>query len=282
MLTRIFSADADGTLTRCELIVAAFIGSKSHGTYVPPEDDNAIDDIDIMGVFMPPLDSLIGLNKIEHWHKMDGELDLVFNSASKFVHMCIKGSPNVMPLLYLEKEQFLMATEFFGDLYHNRALFMSMHVGNRFMGYADSQLQDMRVHETNRKMGDKRKKLVEKYGYDVKAAAHALRLLTMAAEIYSTGLIISNRATAGDAGDYIAIKKGEWSFDRVKEEAAGRYHAAQLARKTSPLPPEPDTVAINEILMLGNADYILRRMQQNYEKAEAAKPKSRLLLPGQY
>lgn len=281
-LRRVLSQEQTGLFSRGEMIVAAYIGSKSHGTYVPPEDENAIDDVDIMGVFFSPLECLIGMERQDHWHCMYEELDVVFNSVNKFMSMCAKGSPNVLPLLYLKQSDYLMATEFFLDVYQNRSIFMSKRVGDRFFGYADSQLQDMRIHETNRRMGDKRKKLVEKYGYDVKAAAHAMRLLTMSYEIYSEGIILPDREAAGDANIYIAIKKGEWPFKEVKEEAGRLYAKVQNVRPSCKLPKEPDHKAINDLLMLGNADWILRRLAENASAYEAAQPKSRLILPGQF
>ncbi len=48
-------------------IAMGFVGSHSHGTYVPPSDPDAIDDVDLMGIVLPPASHLIGLSSFEHW-----------------------------------------------------------------------------------------------------------------------------------------------------------------------------------------------------------------------
>ena len=48
-------------------VFAGLMGSISHGTYVPREDPDSIDDVDIMAIVVPSPKWLLGLNQWEHW-----------------------------------------------------------------------------------------------------------------------------------------------------------------------------------------------------------------------
>jgi len=48
-ISQAFAAE-NGFPLEPHLIVLALMGSHSHGTYIPPEEPNAIDDIDLMGL----------------------------------------------------------------------------------------------------------------------------------------------------------------------------------------------------------------------------------------
>ena len=61
-----------------------------------------------------------------------------------------------------------------------------------------------------------RRALEEKSGYDTKHASHLVRLMRMGYEILSEGKVLVNREGV-DADELLAIKNGEWSFDKVME-----------------------------------------------------------------
>ena len=48
------------------LIDLALMGSHSHDTYLPPEEPDAVDDVDLMGFVDPPLPFHIALPRWEH------------------------------------------------------------------------------------------------------------------------------------------------------------------------------------------------------------------------
>lgn len=96
-------------------------------------------------------------------------------------------------------------------------------------------------------MGEKRKAMVRKYQYDVKSAAHLIRLLRMGAEFLRTGTLQVYRTE--DADELRAIKRGEWTLEEVKDEAERLFHGIEEARVASSLPPEPDAGAANALLM---------------------------------
>ncbi|MEP6475504.1 MAG: nucleotidyltransferase domain-containing protein, partial [Gemmatimonadota bacterium] len=96
-------------------------------------------------------------------------------------------------------------------------------------------------------MGEKRKKMVRKYQYDVKNAAHLIRLLRMGSEFLSTGHLQVYRTA--DAQELMQIKQGGWTLDQVKVEAEQLFHGIEAARAASPLPGRPDEAAANAMLI---------------------------------
>src|SRR5690349_9384768 len=89
--------------------------------------------------------------------------------------------------------------------------------------------------------------MVRKYQYDVKNAAHLIRLLRMGSEFITTGMLQVYRTT--DADELKVIKRGGWTLDQVKAEAERLFDGVEAARAQSPLPPEPDEHAANALLI---------------------------------
>src|SRR5207247_6082058 len=52
---------------RTHTLCAAHMGSMSHNTYVPSDDPESIDDVDIMGALVPPPEFVLGLRNWDHW-----------------------------------------------------------------------------------------------------------------------------------------------------------------------------------------------------------------------
>lgn len=95
-------------------------------------------------------------------------------------------------------------------------------------------------------MGAKRRELVRRTGYDAKNAAHLIRLLRMGIEFLVEGELHVARA---DAENLLEIKRGEWSIERVKEEAERLFKLAEEAYVRSPLPAKPDTLKAEKLCM---------------------------------
>ena len=85
-------------------------------------------------------------------------------------------------------------------------------------------------------MGQKRRELVRRVGYDAKNAAHLIRLLRMGIEFLTEGTLHVERA---DAPELLAIKRGEWPLEKVKTEAERLFALSQEAYVRSALPAEP-------------------------------------------
>lgn len=316
-----FACD-NGFSLREHLIVLGMVGSHSHGTYFPPEDPGAIDDVDMMGFVVPPLAHHLGLPRWEHWTYKEDELDVVIYSIDKAVRLLLKSNPNIVGMLWLRDEDYIHRHPSFADLLANRGLFASQAAGRAFAGYAYDQLKRMEAFDLDRMaryeeltaaiaavgstsevlsadkngtirlardwklsiedlhefqtlhwahfsgyMGAKRKAMVRKYQYDVKNAAHLIRLLRMGVEFLRSGHLQVYRTT--DAEELKSIKRGEWTLDRVKAEAQMLFDGLEEARAVSPLPVDPDRDAAGDLLLALHMQVLgLQRIHPPREKWE--------------
>jgi hypothetical protein len=300
-IARAFEAQ-NGFPLEPHLIVLALMGSHSHGTYLPPEEPDAVDDVDLMGFVVPPLAYHIGLPRWEHWRLQADELDVVTYSLDKAVRLLLKSNPNIVGLLWLRENEYVHRHDTFEMLRSRRAVFSSQVAADAFAGYAYDQLKRMEAFDLERMteyealtreirargpltevleadkaklehiarnwglsldslgrfrklhhehfsgyMGEKRKAMVRKYQYDVKNAAHLIRLLRMGIEFLETGQLQVFRTS--DAEELKRIKRGGWTLDQVKAQAEALFGRIDEARARSPLPPRPDEAAANELLM---------------------------------
>ena len=236
------------------LILLGYRGSVAHNMYVPNTDPNSIDDIDLMGVYMAPVDHYIGTIKTkETYERFIDEWDVVSYEFLKFVHLLIKSNPNVLSLLWIRENYYIERHAYGQALIDNRDLFVSKKAYHSFTGYAYSQLKRMTHMSKEGYMGKKRKALVDKYGYDCKNAAHCIRLLKMGMEFLTEGSLNVFRE---DAPWLLEIKRGEWKLSEVKSVAKRLFELADEAYIKSTLPAEPDYDKINELVKKILLNYI--------------------------
>lgn len=230
-------------------ILHAWRGSIAHGMYEPSTEPNSIDDKDTMSVCVPSLDYYFGLSEYGSRDTREikqGEWDIVCYEVRKVVWMLAKGNPNVLSLLWLEPNMYIKTTDAGRILLDGRDLFVGRHVYKPFVGYAKAQLHKMEHGAHKGYMGDKRKTLVEKYGYDTKNASHLIRLLRMGIEFLRDGVLNVDRG-GYDATELLAIKHGEWPLERVKSEAELLFRRAEDVYDRSTLDAGPDLDAIRRL-----------------------------------
>lgn len=235
-------------------VLLGYRGSIAHNMYVPNTDPNSIDDIDLMGVYMAPPDYYIGIKKVKDvLEKFEGQWGIVNYEFKKFIHLLLKSNPNVLSLLWVRENHYIKRHKYGQMLVYNRDLFVSKKIYNSFTGYAYSQLKKMTHFTHEGYMGEKRKALVNKYGYDCKNAAHCIRLLKMGVEFLVEGRLNVFRE---DAPMLLEIKKGGRSLEDVKAEAKKLFALADEAYVRSTLPNEPDYEAVNKLVMDILRDYL--------------------------
>ena len=237
-----------------QTILAGYIGSHSHGTYIPPKK-GGIDDKDVMGICIPPKQFYLGLEKFEQIDTWVEEYDIVIYEFRKFVTLLLKCNPNVLGLLWLPETCYIKRTDLGNLLIQNRDIFSSKLAYKSFTGYAYSQLSKMEKYQTNGFLGAKRKELIDKFGYDTKNASHLIRLLRTGIEFLASGQLNVFRE---DAQQLIAIKKGEYSLERVQAMAEDLFKVAQDAFIHSKLPEQPNRKKAQEILVKGIEEYIFK------------------------
>lgn len=238
-------------------ILLGYRGSISHGMYIPNKDPNSIDDKDVIGICIPPMDYYYGLKQFGSRGTKEikkGEWDIVLFEMTKAIRLLEKGNPNVLAILWLHKTHYIKITETGQILLDKKSLFVGKHAYHNFVGYAHGQLHRMTHLACEGYMGKKRKELVNKYGYDTKNASHLIRLLRMGIEFLNDGELQVIRT---DAQQLLEIKRGEWTLEQVKAEANRLFVSAETAFTLSQLPPKPDHEKINK-LCLELAHYWLR------------------------
>jgi hypothetical protein len=236
------------------LISLCWRGSVAHGMYVPKSDPNSIDDKDLMGLYVGPLEHYLGFGRKDVYEKWEGEWDCVFYELRKFIELLLNCNPNVLSLLWLKPNGIIYESPIGKRLRENRDLFVTKKAYHSFSGYAHAQFKKMvsfnqeaqalmtqledkltsfgidpescdsgsslrrhdglpfvgattdmmevvkryrgerRRYYSGGYMGQKRRELVRRVGYDAKNAAHLIRLLRMGIEFLTEGTLHVERA----------------------------------------------------------------------------------------
>jgi len=227
-------------------ILLGYVGSISHGTQIPKEEKDSIDDIDIMGLCIAEKDVYLGLQKFEQKDIQYKEYDSVVYEIRKFFSLLLKQNPNVLGMLWLRPENYIYKSTQGQWIINDRNLFISKEAYHSFVGYAHGQLHRMEHLACKGYMGEKRKQLVEKFGYDCKNAAHLIRLLRMGIEYLVDGEL---RVFRQDADELKEIKSGKWALEKVKKEADNLFALAKEAFIRSSLPNKPDYKKAENLLI---------------------------------
>ncbi len=157
-----------------------------------------------------------------------------------------KRKTNVLSMLWVDEKHVLFQDDFGKMLRQHRDIFTAKTIYQSFTGYAYSQLKRMTHFQFEGYMGEKRKTLVEHFGYDTKNAAHLIRLLRMGIEFLQEGIL---HVTRPDAQELLAIKKGEWTLERVKKEAERLFKEAEEKFVNSKLPDVVDEKYVEKFLV---------------------------------
>jgi hypothetical protein len=131
-------------------ILLGYRGSIAHNMYVPNSDPNSIDDIDLMGVVIAPLECYFGLSEYGSRGTKEykqGPYDCVYYEIRKAVSLLLQGNPNIVSLLWLRPEHYLSMTDAGRRLVAARELFTGKHAYNAFAGYAYAQLLKMETRD---------------------------------------------------------------------------------------------------------------------------------------
>lgn len=222
-------------------------GSVAHGTYVPNDDPLSVDDKDLIGICIPPADHYVGLRSFGSkgtQEIMVDPWDVVVYEHRKALRLLAKGNPNMLCMLWAPPEFTTHYTAAGEALLACRELFATKAAYPAFRGYAQSQLKKMQKGVYHGYMGEKRKALVDKFGYDTKNASHLIRILRQGIDFMRTGELEVYRS---DAKELLEIKHGVFTYEQVKELAESLDWGLQEAGRVSPLPEEPDWDAINKL-----------------------------------
>lgn len=125
------------------LISLCWRGSVAHGMYVPKNDPDSIDDKDIIGVYIGPLEHYFGFGRKEVYEQWEGEWDCVFYELKKFIGMLLNCNPNVLSLLWLKPNGIIYESSLGERLREHRHIFVTKQAYHSFSGYAHAQFKKM-------------------------------------------------------------------------------------------------------------------------------------------
>lgn len=242
-------------------IIHLFVGgSEAHGAKV-----HGYDDLDLYGVYIEPPELALGVsdgvvdasgrplsNKIEHfvWSTAGDErkntkddVDLALYSLRKWARMAAKGNATALHFLFTPNiarnrdawEKWIRP---------NAHAFLSRQAGFHFQKFAEDQLR--RLHGIGTGEKGLRLDLIERHGYDTKAAMHTIRLLHEGIELMRTGFITLPRP---EKELLITIRTGQFgSLSEVDRLAADLFKELDETRQNSALPEEPNRREVSRIV----------------------------------
>ena len=125
------------------LILLGYRGSIAHRMYVPSSNPDSIDDKDIMGVYVGPIDHYLGFGRDEVKERFIGEWDAVSYEVRKFIRLLLNSNPNVLSLLWLPEKHLIYSHPLGLHLRSEKDIFVSKEAYHSFTGYAQGQFKRM-------------------------------------------------------------------------------------------------------------------------------------------
>lgn len=243
-----------GFILEKRIILEGYCGSIAHNLHIPREasDVFGIDDVDTFNLYCFPKEyylSLEGYNKAKETDNTKlNELDIVGYEIRKAIGLLGACNPNMLTYLYLKPEHYQSISEGGKLLLANRDIFLGKNrIRDGFCGYAHDQLFRMMGGAYKGYMGEKRKKIVDKYGYDTKNAVTLVRLLRSGKELLDTGTLTVFRDK--DREELLEIKQGKRTLNEIQDMADKEFKNIDAAYYKSELPEENSKQRVNELLV---------------------------------
>lgn len=229
-------------------ILRTVVGSGVHGIAIAGTDDH-----DEMGIFIEPRANVYGTESaLDHhiWRTQPegarsgpGDTDYVGYSLRKYLRLAAKGNPTALLPLFAPDDAVLVRSKIGDELRDMRTLFLTQESVRRFLGYMEAQHERM-MGGGKRNRVPNRPELIERYGWDVKYGAHALRLALQGLEIVTTGhLTLPMRPH--DRDQVLAVKRGEVHQNDVSVEITVISEAIKDELARNRLPEHPPWPTLN-------------------------------------
>lgn len=229
-----------------ERVIHLFVGgSELHGAKV-----HGTDDLDIYGVYIEPPELVLGLESLPHFvwstagdDRRNGpsDVDVTLYSLRKWAGLACKGNPTALHFVFSGG---VIESPIWRKVVEQRALFVARSCAKQFVGFADDQLKRMSGKKGRGKKGQ-RPEIEEKYGYDVKAAMHTLRLLYECKELISEGKITLPRP---ERDFLIRVRTGKYSVEKVLHFAKELFSECENAVTSSELPERVNRSAVSKLV----------------------------------
>jgi len=214
-------------------------GSDVFGTTTADSDN------DIRGIYLPTLYNHLAFIEHKTLNIITPEYDIVYHPFKKYIKLAMRCNPSALEWLYVPEKDIIDIKKEGRLLRDSRDLFLSKEAYFRFSGFATSEWRRA-MGVSRRKMGEKRREQIEKYGYDLKAAMNTIRLLQQCRELLLDRLIIMSRPNA----DYLKdVKLGRIRLAEVKYEYENATKELNIAYQKSSLKEKSNINKINDFMV---------------------------------
>src|SRR3954452_22312970 len=167
--------------------------------------------------------------------------DLTIFGIVKFFSLAMENNPNIIDSLFTPATCVLYSTRVGNLVRENRRLFLHKVAWPKFKGYAYSQLHKLAIKQPQ----GKRAELVAKHGFDTKFGYHVVRLISEVEQILVEGDIDLQRNNE----QLKAIRRGEWTEERLRQWFADKEAHLERAYAESTLRAAPDEDRIKTLLL---------------------------------
>jgi len=234
-------------LDRADVIHAFVGGSALHGVKL-----GGTDDTDVYGIYVEKPWLALGLERMNHFvastapqtrRNVAGDVDVMCYSLGRWAELAAKGNPTLLHSLFTPAAR--GETEW-STILVRRQLFLARTHARKYLGYADAQLKRMCGQRGTGKHGQ-RPEIIGKFGYDTKAAMHTLRLLYEGIELMRDHWVTLPRP-ARERELLLAIRRGEWSEERVIRQANRLMNRIQESAVGSSLPETVDLQPVSKLV----------------------------------
>lgn len=179
--------------------------------------------------------------------------DLTIFGIVKFFQLAMENNPNIVDSLFTPATCVLHTTKVGVLVREHRKIFLHKGAWPKFKGYAYAQLHKIAIKRPR----GKRAELVAEHGYDTKFAYHVVRVIGEVEQILTAGDIDLER----DNETLKAIRRGEWTEDRLRRWFADKEAQLERAYSESKLRAAPDEAGIKALL--------INALEEHYGSLEA-------------
>lgn len=201
-------------------ILRCVVGSQAYGTSLGSSDR------DEKGICVEDFDAAWALQgEFEHYEfrtaaqrtgkknarSEPGDLDLTIYGLKKYLKMAMGGNPNALELLFIKGDCTIKWDTIGTALQDLYPFIVSKAAGGAYLGYMKGQQN--RYFSTDGE--GSRQELIAQYGYDVKAAAHVIRLGLQGVELLETGRLTLPITTGRTM--IMDVKAGKFTIEQCLE-----------------------------------------------------------------
>lgn len=223
--------------------------------------DTKDSDYDQIGVFIDDMKNVAGFGSLEtdtyrsaqertndSTAKSEaGDIEVTLYGLRKFLRLAIGGNPNILSLLYAPDNKCIIQSVTGRSLQTLRSNIVSNKAADAYLGYLNAQR--LRLMGSRGQRGVNRDGLEQEFGYDVKYAAHMVRLGYESEQLFRDGYL-----TYPLGSDYLdmlkSIRSGRYSLDECLATAERSERNIRHYLNTHTWFPEaPDFEAIEKWLL---------------------------------